>query len=278
MRRDLPARRRAPASRARRSSSTDSRADRWRMCSGRALVGGEREVTRDHRRLGDGRVPADTELGRDRSLVHVRAARQGRILLVERDHAARGRVVLERASHDAGRHDRLAVVREADGAALGELDHLRELSPLLALRDRGQEADRDPCLLERQLDQRAEHGRRVDDRIGVRHREDGAVPAGCGGFGSRRRSSSSSRPGVRRWTCGSTNAGATSSPSRPGVPGSSRLMTPSSTVTVRQESTPSTGSTTRAPSIVSESFSTFAQKSLSRSAMTLMPPPPSRRP
>ena len=60
--------------------------------------------------------------------------------------------------------------------------------------------------------------------------------------------SSSSRPGVRRWTCGSTKAGASTSPAW-ADPGSSRVMTPFSTVTVSAASIPSAGSMTRAPSM-----------------------------
>jgi hypothetical protein len=48
---------------------------------------------------------------------------------------------------------------------------------VLALGDRGHEAGRDDRLLLRQLDERAEDGGAVDDRIGVRHGEDRAVAA-----------------------------------------------------------------------------------------------------
>ena len=67
--------------------------------------------------------------------------------------------------------------REPGRARVGELGHLRQLLAELALRDRGQEADRHLRLLARGLDQRAEHRRRVDDRLGVRHRQDRAVAA-----------------------------------------------------------------------------------------------------
>ena len=59
-------------------------------------------------------------------------------------------------------------------------DHLGQLGPGLALRDRAEEPDRDLRLDPRALDERAEDGGRVDDRIGVRHGEDGAVAAGRG--------------------------------------------------------------------------------------------------
>ena len=51
--------------------------------------------------------------------------------------------VLERAPHQPGRGDRAAVVGEAGRARVGELAHLGQLRALLALRDRGEEADRD---------------------------------------------------------------------------------------------------------------------------------------
>ena len=57
-----------------------------------------------------------------------------------------------------------AVVGKPDGAAFGELDHLRQLLAVLSLRDRGQEADGNPGFLESQLDESAEDGGRVDHR------------------------------------------------------------------------------------------------------------------
>ena len=81
-----------------------------------------------------------------------------------------------------GAVDRAAVVGERDRARVGELGHLRQLAAGLALRDRREEADRNLGLAPGVLEERAEHGGRVDDRLGVRHREDRAVAAsGCGG-------------------------------------------------------------------------------------------------
>ncbi len=147
-----------------------------------ALVPGQREVPGHHRRLGDGRPAAEAELGRHEPLVHVPTAGERRILLVQRDRRAGDRPVLERPAHERCRHDRPAVVREARGAALGQLDHLRKLAPVLALRDRGEEPDRHPRVHPRSLDQRPEDGGRVDDGLGVRHRQDRAEPAGGGGL------------------------------------------------------------------------------------------------
>jgi hypothetical protein len=109
--------------------------------------------------------------------VHLAAARERPLLAVERDPRARGRRVLERAPEEARRLDRHPVVREPGRARLGELDHLGQLLPGLGLRDRGEEADRHLGLGAGPLDERAEHGGRVDDGVGVRHREDGAEAA-----------------------------------------------------------------------------------------------------
>ena len=85
-----------------------------------------------------------------------------------------------------GRRDGDAVVGERDRAGVGELGHLRQLRPVLPARDRGEESDRHVRLAARGLDERAEDGRRVDDGIGVRHREDRAEAAGCSGGRSAR--------------------------------------------------------------------------------------------
>src|SRR5205085_12225959 len=70
---------------------------------GLALVGGEREVALDHQALGDRRIAAEAELRRDLSLVHVAAARERRLLAVEREPPAGDLRVLERAPHQPGR-------------------------------------------------------------------------------------------------------------------------------------------------------------------------------
>ena len=150
------------------------------------LVRREREIALDHHRLGDRRVAGEAELRRDRALVHVTAARERPLLAVERERAAGRRRVLERAAHQPGRADRNAVVGEGDRARVGELAHLRQLRSVLAARDRGEEADLNLGLAAGGLDERAERGGRVDDRVGVRHREDRAVAAGGGGSRSGR--------------------------------------------------------------------------------------------
>ena len=118
--------------------------------------------------------------------MHLAVARERRLLAVERELAAGDRPVLERAAHQAGRGDGAAVVGERGRAGVGELAHLGQLLAVEALRDRGHEAGRDERLAARGLDERAEHGGRVDDRIGVRHREDRAVAARGGRGGAAR--------------------------------------------------------------------------------------------
>ena len=144
------------------------------------LVGGECEVAADHHALRDRRIPGEAELGRDRPLVHLTAPRERRLLAVDGDAPSGDGVVLERPPHQARSNDRPAVVAEPGGACVGELGHLGQLLAPLALRDRGQESDRHLGLLVRGLDQRPEDGGRVDDRLGVRHRQDRAESAGRG--------------------------------------------------------------------------------------------------
>ena len=108
MRRDLAGRAQAFGLRA-ASSSTDSLRGEVHEVQRLVLVRGEREVARDHQRLGDRRIAGEAELGGDRALVHLPVARERRLLLVQRQPAVRDRRVLERAPHEArasGRDDR----------------------------------------------------------------------------------------------------------------------------------------------------------------------------
>ena len=145
------------------------------------LVAGEREVAPDHDALGHGRVAAEAELGRDEALVHVAAARERRLFAVNGHRPPCRGAVLERAPDHPWRDDRAAIVAEPRGAALGQLDHLGQLGARLGLRDRCEEPDRDLRLAPGRLGERAEHGCRVDDRIGVGHGQNGAVAARCRG-------------------------------------------------------------------------------------------------
>ena len=109
--------------------------------------------------------------------MHVAAAGERRLFAVQREPPARHLHVLERAPHQPRRGDRDAVVAEPGRARVGKLRHLRQLAAALRLRDRRQEADRHLRLGPGSLDESAQHRRRVDDRLGVRHREDRAEAA-----------------------------------------------------------------------------------------------------
>ena len=141
------------------------------------LVRGEGDIAADHDALRHRRVAGEAELGGDRTLVHLALPRERRLLAVDGDRASGDGAVLERPPHERRRDDGHAVVREAGRARVCELAHLGQLSPALALRDGGEEADRDLGLRLSALDQGAEDGRGVDDRIRIRHREDRAVAA-----------------------------------------------------------------------------------------------------
>jgi hypothetical protein len=109
--------------------------------------------------------------------VHRALARQRRVLLVQREHAAAQALVLQRAAKDAGVGNRPAVVGEARGAERAQLGHLGQLAALQPARDRRHEADRDACLPGGGVQQRPQDRRAVDDRVRVGHGDDGAVPA-----------------------------------------------------------------------------------------------------
>ena len=89
--------------------------------------------------------------------------------------------VLERTPHERRRDDRAAVVGEAGGARVGELAHLGQLAPSEPLEIAARNPTGTSASALRALDERAEHGGRVDDRLGVGHGEDGAVAACRGG-------------------------------------------------------------------------------------------------
>ena len=179
-------------------------------------VAGEVEVARDHQALAERRPAAEAELRSDRARVRVPAARQRLLLAVHGDHAPGDRVVLQRAPHHARRCDRPSVVGEPGGPRVGERAHLRQLRAVLTLRDRSDEPDRNV---------RLGRGARDAGRAGrSRRRRPARCSASRGSRSSRpqqrprSRSRSSLRPrdpGVRRCTCGSTNAGASSLPAPP---------------------------------------------------------------
>jgi hypothetical protein len=153
---------------------------------GAAGFAGEIDVARDHQALAQRRPAADAELGRDRPRMRMTAARQRLLFAVDGDHAAGDGVVLQRAAHHAGVGDRAAVVGEARGAGVGESAHLGQLRSLLAARDRGHEPDRHVRLFRSARAEAAQHGRVVDDGLGIRDREDRAVAARRRGGGAAR--------------------------------------------------------------------------------------------
>jgi hypothetical protein len=112
------------------------------------------------------------------------AARERWLLAVEREHKLGDGAVLERTPHEARRDNGTTVVREGGGSRRGKLGHLGELVAELALADGRHEAGRHDRVLPRPLDEGAQDGRRVDDRLGVGHREDRAVPARSCGLGA----------------------------------------------------------------------------------------------
>ena len=222
-----------------------------------ALVAGEREVALDHRALGDGRVRREAELGADRpsctwpSRESVGSSQWSASLRpVTAPYWSARRISPAEAT---GRPSSVKAAAPASASSR----HLGQLLAAEPLRDRGHEAGRDERLAPRGLDERAEHGGRVDDRVGVRHRQDRAVAAGGGRGGAARdrllvlaaRASAGARADRR------TPARARGR-SRPR--GSIRAMTPSSTVTATH-SPPR-----RRPSSTRLSERPFLQKSVMR--------------
>jgi hypothetical protein len=148
------------------------------------LVAGDRGVAADQRRLRDRRDAGQPEPRRHLALVHDAGAAQRRVLLVQREHAAAQALVLQRAAQHRGAVDRLAVVGEAERAGVAQRGHLGQRLAREPGGDRGEEADRHARLAPRALAQRAQHGRRIDDRVGVRHRDQRDEAAGGGRAGA----------------------------------------------------------------------------------------------
>ena len=90
-------------------------------------------------------------------------------------------LVLQRLAQDAGAVDGLAVVGEAERAALAQLGHLGQRLAVQAARDRGEEADGDAGVAAGLLAQRAQDRGGVDGRARVRLRDDRDEAAGGGG-------------------------------------------------------------------------------------------------
>src|ERR1039458_7496345 len=84
----------------------------------------------------------------------------------------------------AGALHGLTVIREAERADLAQLGHLRQLLSLQPARDRSQKTNRNARFARRRVTQRAQQRGRAQHRIGVRHRDPRAEPAGGGGAGA----------------------------------------------------------------------------------------------
>jgi len=147
---------------------------------------GNRAVALDHHGLRNRRPAREAECRGDGTLVHLPIPREARILLVKSQQPACRAAVLQRALHQSRRDDGVTVVGESRCSEAGELDHLRELLSTKPLGDRGHESGGNGRVLARLLDEGAEHGGRIDHRVGVRHRQDRAVATGCGRRGARR--------------------------------------------------------------------------------------------
>ena len=114
------------------------------------LVAGDRGVAGDHRRLADARDAAQAEPRGDDALVHHALAGERRVLLVQGDDPADELLVLQRLAQDAGAVDGLAVVGEAERAALSSSAISVSASPArplvtLARKPTGMRASRRAC-------------------------------------------------------------------------------------------------------------------------------------
>jgi hypothetical protein len=139
----------------------------------------EQDVAGDDRLLGDTRPAGQTENAGQRSLVHLRALGQPRLLRVLRDRAAERLHVLERAAHQGGVPDAVAVVGEHPYARrrVRHRAQLGELGPLPADRDRADRVDIGVPGLAAEAPDLLDDTGGVGDRIGVGHREHRGEPA-----------------------------------------------------------------------------------------------------
>ena len=151
-----------------------------------ADVLGQQAVARHDRLLGDGRPPAQPELGGDVALVHLGSLGEAGILGVLGDDPVEGLDVLQRAAHEDRVPDAPAVVgEEADLRA--RVRHGSELGQVPAFQALGDGADGAhvavSCELPQVLDL-FDHAGRILDGGRVGHRVDARVPAGGRRLGS----------------------------------------------------------------------------------------------
>ena len=130
MRRHLGRRRDTRRLRARSSASTEARAERCIRWSGRSSSAASARSRSTITLSASEGQPPSPELGGDGAVVHVPAARERRLLAVERERPARELGVLECAPEQRRRDDRPAVVGERDRAGVAELAQLGQLLAL----------------------------------------------------------------------------------------------------------------------------------------------------
>ena len=142
---------------------------------------GDQEVSGDGRRLGEPGLSAEAEPGRDRALVHGRAARERGILRVLDDRHSEEAGVLEGVPQQRAVGKPLPVVGERDGARDPHFAELRELFPELAAGDRADGIEPRPRLAPRLGRDELRDRAVVDDGVRIGHRADRGKSAGGGG-------------------------------------------------------------------------------------------------
>ena len=141
----------------------------------------EREVPRDRRLLRRRGHPRKAEPGGDRALVHDALRREREILRMLDDEQPERARVLEGVPEEPRVFDGRAVVRERDRARRGELHEIGELFPPPSARDRRDREHARAAGRGRAREELGHEARRVDRRLGVRHRADrGEAPANRG--------------------------------------------------------------------------------------------------
>ena len=144
---------------------------------------GEEQVALHHGHLGDRRHAGEAEASRHRSLVHAAAVRQREVLGMHHDGQVEVPGIFERSAHHSGRHDRPAVVGDADATRFLQLGHVGKLLAERAAGDRsgGQDAGQ-PRLPGTRLDEPRD-GSAVANGPRVRHGDERGDAARDGGLG-----------------------------------------------------------------------------------------------
>ena len=153
-----------------------------------ALVAGDAQVAGDHRRLGDGRIAAMPSSADTAPSCMSARARERRVLAVQREHAARAspRTAARGAGARRESTGRPSSVKPAAPRSASVAEPARAAAPSGPREIAARKPTRTRASSAAALEQRLEHRRRVDHRVGVRHREHGAVAAGGGRCGAGR--------------------------------------------------------------------------------------------